>query len=100
MLIVASELRLLTETSADRLRGIVSPDDRCRGLRLAAATEQGILAVQGARTQKNVESMTEATVLLILAVLYDLHGSEAVLCDNRFGRPKCTPGCPAARPSA
>jgi phosphoglycerate dehydrogenase-like enzyme len=68
--------------SADRLRGIVSPTTGIEGFDLAAATELGIIIANG-QTTENVESMAEATILLILAALYDLHGSEAVLRENR-----------------
>lgn len=68
--------------SADRLRGIVSPTTGIEGFDLEAATELGILVANG-QTRKNVESMAEATILLMLAALYDLHRSEAVLRQNR-----------------
>lgn len=68
--------------SADRLRGIVSPTTGIEGFDLAAATEFGILVANG-QTAENVDSMAEATILLMLAALYDLHGSEAVLRENR-----------------
>jgi D-3-phosphoglycerate dehydrogenase len=41
-----------------------------------------ILVVNG-QTNENVESMAEATIMLILASLYDLHGSEAVMRESR-----------------
>jgi phosphoglycerate dehydrogenase-like enzyme len=68
--------------SADRLRGIVSPTTGIEGFDLAAATELGILVANG-QTRENVESMAEATIMLMLAALYDLHRSEAVLRENR-----------------
>ncbi len=68
--------------SADRLRGIVSPTTGIEGFDLAAATELGILVANG-QTRENVESMAEATILLILASLYDLHGTAAVLRESR-----------------
>ena len=67
---------------ADRLRGIVSPTTGIEGFDLAAATQLGILVANG-QTRENVASMAEATILLILAALYDLRGAEAVLRDNR-----------------
>ncbi|MFZ2004065.1 MAG: NAD(P)-dependent oxidoreductase [Stellaceae bacterium] len=63
---------------ADRLRGIVSPTTGIEGFDLAAATELGILVANG-QTAENVEGMAEATILLMLAALYDLRGAEAVL---------------------
>ena len=68
--------------TADRLRGIVSPTTGIEGFDLAAATERDILVANG-QTRENVESMAEATILLMLAALYDLHGSERLLRDNR-----------------
>lgn len=68
--------------SGDRLRGIVSPTTGIEGFDLTAATQLGILVANG-QTRENVESMAEATVLLMLATLYDLHGAEAVLREYR-----------------
>ena len=68
--------------SGDRLRGIVSPTTGIEGFDLKAATELGILVANG-QTNENVESMAEATIMLILASLYDLHGSEAVMRESR-----------------
>ena len=64
--------------SAPRLRAVISPFIGTEGFDEAAATELGILIANG-QTPENVESMAEATIMLILAALYDLHGSEAVL---------------------
>ena len=64
--------------AAPRLRGIVSPITGVDGFDVAAATELGILIANG-QTSENTDSMAEATILLVLAVLYDLHGTEAVL---------------------
>jgi len=68
--------------SANRLRGIVSPTTGVEGFDIAAATELGILVANGQITE-NIEGMAEATILLMLAALYDLHGTEAVLRENR-----------------
>jgi D-3-phosphoglycerate dehydrogenase len=68
--------------SADRLRGIVSPTTGIEGIDVAAATQLAILVANG-QTRENVASMAEATMLLILAALYDLRGADAVLRDNR-----------------
>jgi phosphoglycerate dehydrogenase-like enzyme len=57
---------------------VISPFTGTEGFDEAAATELGILVVNG-QTPENSESMAEATILLMLASLYDLHGSEAVL---------------------
>lgn len=48
------------------------------GVDVAAASARGILVVNG-QTPENYESMAEATVMLILALLYDLKGAEARL---------------------
>jgi phosphoglycerate dehydrogenase-like enzyme len=68
-------------TSARRLRGIVSPVTGIEGIDIAAATELGIVVANG-QTHENTESVAEATILLMLAALYDLHGTEAVLRNN------------------
>src|SRR5215471_8047045 len=67
--------------SAHRLRGIVSPITGIDGVDVAAATEYGIIVANG-QVIENTESMAEATVLLLLAAMYDLHGTEAVLRQN------------------
>jgi phosphoglycerate dehydrogenase-like enzyme len=67
--------------SARRLRGIVSPITGIEGIDVAAATELGIVVANG-QTRENTESVAEATILLTLAALYDLHGTEAVLRNN------------------
>jgi phosphoglycerate dehydrogenase-like enzyme len=60
------------------LRAVISPFIGTEGFDEPAATQLGILIANG-QTPENSESMAEATILLILASLYDLHGSEAVL---------------------
>jgi D-3-phosphoglycerate dehydrogenase len=68
--------------SAPRLRGVVSPITGIEGIDIEAATELGIIVANG-QVHENTESMAEATILLVLAALYDLHGTEAVLRDGR-----------------
>ena len=68
--------------AANRLRGIVSPTTGVEGFDIEAATELGILVVNG-QIRETVDGMAEATVLLMLASLYDLRGSEALLRENR-----------------
>ena len=63
---------------APRLRAVISPYTGTDGFDESAATDLGILVANG-QTPENSESMAEATILLMLAALYDLHGSEAVL---------------------
>lgn len=76
--------------SAPRLRGVVSPVTGIEGIDVAAATDFGVMVANG-QTRENSESLAEATILMVLAALYDLHGAEAVLRRN-LDRP--------ARPSA
>ncbi len=64
--------------AAARLRAVISPFIGTEGFDEAAATDLGVLVANG-HTPENAESMAEATIMLILAALYDLHGSEAVL---------------------
>src|ERR1700736_6328790 len=64
--------------SMPRLRALMSPVTGTDGIDEAGATELGIIVGNG-QIPENYESMAEATVMLILACLYDLHGSEAVL---------------------
>jgi D-3-phosphoglycerate dehydrogenase len=80
ILLAAGDLpctRLLME-GAPRLRAVISPFIGTEGFDECAATDLGILIANG-HTAENAESMAEATILLMLASLYDLHGSEAVL---------------------
>jgi phosphoglycerate dehydrogenase-like enzyme len=80
VLLAAGDLpctRALMQT-APRLRAVISPFIGTEGFDEPAATELGILVANG-QTPENAESMAEATILLTLAALYDLHGSEAVL---------------------
>ena len=62
-------------TSANRLRGVVSPVTGIDRFDIAAATDLGIVIADG-QTSENTESMAEATILLVLAAIYDLHGAE------------------------
>jgi len=67
--------------SANRLRGIVSPITGVDGFDVDAAAELGILIANG-QIRENTVGMAEATILLVLAAMYDLHGTEAVLRQN------------------
>jgi phosphoglycerate dehydrogenase-like enzyme len=62
-------------SAAPRLRLIVSPITGVEGFDIEAATHLGI-AVANGQIAENYESMAEATILLILTCLYDLHGLE------------------------
>jgi phosphoglycerate dehydrogenase-like enzyme len=64
--------------SAPRLRGVVSPVTGIEGIDVSAATELSVIVANG-QTRENSESLAEATILMVLAALYDLHGSEAIL---------------------
>jgi phosphoglycerate dehydrogenase-like enzyme len=57
------------------LRAVISPWTGTEGFDERAATDLGIVVGNG-QIPENVESMAEATVLMILASLYDLNGSQ------------------------
>lgn len=64
-----------------RLRALISPVTGTEGFDERAATELGILVANG-QVVENYTSMAEATVMLVLAALYDLHGTERVLRED------------------
>jgi phosphoglycerate dehydrogenase-like enzyme len=66
--------RPMLET-APRLRAIVSAVTGVDGVDLSAATERAVV-VANAQTEENIIGMGEATVLLMLAALYDLDGAQ------------------------
>jgi phosphoglycerate dehydrogenase-like enzyme len=66
---------------APRLRAALSPVTGIDGIDLEAATEQAIV-VGNTLVPESHESMAEATILLMLASLYDLKGSEHILRSN------------------
>jgi phosphoglycerate dehydrogenase-like enzyme len=61
--------------AAPRLRAIVSAVTGIDGVDIAAATGCGIV-VANAQTEENIIGMAEATVLMMLAALYDLDGAQ------------------------
>jgi phosphoglycerate dehydrogenase-like enzyme len=67
--------------SAPRLRAALSPVTGIDGIDLRAATEQAIV-VGNTIVPESHESMAEATILMMLACLYDLRGSEYILRNN------------------
>jgi phosphoglycerate dehydrogenase-like enzyme len=67
--------------NAPRLRAAISPVTGIDGVDIAAATELGI-AVGNVVVPESHESMAEATILMMLAALYDLRGSEFILRNN------------------
>ena len=66
--------RVMFET-APRLRAIISAVTGVDGIDLAAATEH-VVVVGNAQTEENIIGMAEATVLMMLAALYDLDGAQ------------------------
>jgi D-3-phosphoglycerate dehydrogenase len=74
--------------AAPRLRGIVNPTIGLETVDLAAANELGIIVGHGA-TPENFLGMAEATVMLILMLMYQPGATEDVLRGKR-ARPKPT----------
>lgn len=66
---------------AERLRAIISPVTGTEGFDEEAATERGVLIVNGQIPENNV-SIAEATILMMLAALFDLPGAQAQLRDS------------------
>jgi phosphoglycerate dehydrogenase-like enzyme len=64
-----------TLAAAPRLRAIVSAVTGVDGVDIAAATERTVV-IANAQTEENIIGMAEATVLLMLAALYDLDGAQ------------------------
>jgi phosphoglycerate dehydrogenase-like enzyme len=60
---------------APRLRAIVSAVTGTDGFDMAAATAHGVV-VANAQTEENIIGMAEATVLMIVAALYDLNDAQ------------------------
>lgn len=88
-LIVASSRARLTEADLDaspRLRGLVFPTIGVDAVDLGACAARGLLVANGA-TPENFLAMSEATVMLMLVLLYRLHESERLLRE-RAPRPQ------------
>lgn len=68
--------------SMPKLRAVMSPVTGTDGIDEAAATELAIIVGNG-QIPENYESMAESTIMLILACLYDLRESEAILREDR-----------------
>ncbi|MDR5836055.1 NAD(P)-dependent oxidoreductase [Caballeronia sp. LZ034LL] len=68
--------------AAPRLRGIVAPTVGTETIDVAAASARGVLVGHGA-TQENVVSMAEATVMLMLSMLYRPDHTQQVLRGER-----------------
>lgn len=67
--------------AARRLRAVVFPTIGTESIDQHAADELGIAVAHGP-TPENFNSMAESTVMLMLALLYDLRGTERVLREN------------------
>src|SRR5262245_52151881 len=68
-------------SKAPRLRAVLSPVTGIDGIDLKAATELAVI-VGNTLVSESHESMAEATILMMLAALYDLRGSEYILRNN------------------
>jgi len=66
---------------APRLRAAISPVTGVDGIDLTAASAR-LVVVGNTVVDESHESMAEATILLMLASLYDLKGTEAILRNN------------------
>jgi phosphoglycerate dehydrogenase-like enzyme len=75
--------------AAPRLRAVISPWTGTEGFDERAATEFGILVGNG-QVPENAESMAEATVLMILACIYDLDGTRKRFRDSVWALPHLT----------
>lgn len=83
VLLASGQLRCTRElmANASRLRAVISPFTGTEGFDEGAATELGI-AIANGHPPQNIESMAEATVMLMLEALYDLRNAEAVFRRN------------------
>jgi D-3-phosphoglycerate dehydrogenase len=73
--------------TAPRLRAIVSAVTGVDGVDLPAATDHTVV-VANAQTEENVIGMAEATMLLMLAALYDLDGAQNQVRKNLWRPPQ------------
>jgi phosphoglycerate dehydrogenase-like enzyme len=83
VLIAFGGIRIGRETMIrlPHLRALISPITGTEGFDEAAATELGIIVANG-QIPEGVSSMPEATVMLALAALYDLRGTERLLRES------------------
>ena len=65
-----------TLAGASKLRAIISAVTGVDGVDVAAATERTVV-IANAQTEENIIGMAEATVLMMLAALYDLEGAQS-----------------------
>jgi D-3-phosphoglycerate dehydrogenase len=73
--------------TAPRLRAVISAVTGVDGVDIASATERTIL-IANAQTEENIIGMAEATVLLMLASLYDLDGAQHRVRQNLWRPPQ------------
>lgn len=74
---------------APHLTAVISTWMGTEGFDEAAATELGIVVGNGA-IPENAESMAEATVLMLLACLYDVNATQQRFRDHVWGQPHLT----------
>ena len=67
--------------ASPRLRAVLSAVIGTEGFDIAAATER-VIVVGNGRTFENYHGMAESTVLMMLAALYDINGTQDVLRRN------------------
>jgi D-3-phosphoglycerate dehydrogenase len=72
---------------ASKLRAIVSAVTGVDGVDLKAATDCTVV-VANAQTDENITGMAEATVLMVLAALYDLNGAQSRIRQNLWRPPQ------------
>ena len=73
--------------AAPKLRAVISPWTGTEGFDEAAATELGIVVGNG-QVPENAESLAEATVLMILACIYDFDGTRQRFRDHVWALPQ------------
>src|SRR5215208_3103007 len=76
-----------TLAGASKLRAIISAVTGVDGVDVAAATERTVV-VTNAQTDENIIGMAEATVLMMLAALYDLEGAQSQVRQNMWRPPQ------------
>ena len=83
IIVVSSRSRLTAEDldQSPRLKGVVFPTIGVDAVNLDECASRGLIVGYGA-TPENFLAMSEATVMLILVLLYNLHESERLLREN------------------
>jgi phosphoglycerate dehydrogenase-like enzyme len=67
---------------APRLRAIVVPGLGYEGVDVEAATRRGIVVANG-QVSENIDTVAEAAIMFMLMALYDVHGAEQRLREDR-----------------